>query len=183
MLRAKLLHQYLAGLARLSVDPHDDIDTPAAAAASAAGGAAGDAQRRQLRFVFERDDMSESDRGDVEEVLPQPLVAQQRLSEGPPLGDPAAAAAAAGTGDSSGVGPGGDTKQQQQQQQREQLSELEKQLGSRMLTTHDVWMNMPLALALQVRSNCSFTLDSMYCSTVTLHRSRSSVPLHHTAAL
>jgi hypothetical protein len=149
MLRAKLLHQYLAGLAQLAVDPHDDIDTPAAAATAGAA-AAGGAPRRQLRFVFERDDMSESDRGEVEEVLPQALVAQKRLDEAPPLAAPAAAAAAAaaGTGDAGGVGPAG--AEQQQQEQRERVTDLEQQLGAQMLSVQDIWHDMPLALALQV---------------------------------
>jgi hypothetical protein len=157
MLRAKLLHQYLAGLAGLKVEHHEDIHPtppqhPAAAAAVGTGGAVGAPSRwRQLRFIFDKAEQSESGKGEEDEVeiLPRPNVVEQkrqaaeRRREAEEANLPAIPAAAAG--DAGGAGG-----QQGQQAGAEQWSKLEQQLGGRLLSVQDLWLNMPLALALQV---------------------------------
>jgi hypothetical protein len=161
MLRAKLLHQYLAGLAGLKVEHHEDIHPtppqqppPAAAAAVGTGGAVGTpSRRRQLRFVFDKAEQSESGKGEEDEIeiLPRPNVVEQkrqaaeRRREAEEANLPAIPAAAA-AGDAGGAGG-----QQGQQAGTEQWSKLEQQLGGRLLSVQDLWLNMPLALALQVK--------------------------------
>jgi hypothetical protein len=205
MLRAKLLHQYLAGLAGLQVDLHDDINPPApaqppaapaagtAAAAGAAAAAAGGSDggppdssgnggnssnaagaaaaaafasnQRQLRLIFDKDDTDVSEGGEVE-VPPQPQAVKERkeaqaaamtqLVPGVPAAVAAAAAAAAGADSAAGAEEAVGAQQQQVQQQQQlaqqqQWSKLEQQLGGRLLSVHELWHDMPLALALQVR--------------------------------
>lgn len=166
MLRAKLLHQYLAGLAGLKVEPHDDISYPHNTLSAAAGGpsssaaaAAAQPRRRPLRFVFDKGgQQGEGDRGqeggeqqqqqqEEQEVVLRPSVVQRKrdAAEAALPAIPSGGAAAA-----AGGGSGGEAGGASEGQQQEQWSKLEQQLGGRLLSVRDLWLDMPLALALQV---------------------------------
>lgn len=171
MLRTKLLHQYLAQLAGFKSDHHDDINvTSPVGQTGPAGPAAGSAaagRRRRLRFEFEKDEGGEAIGvttrrfDDDVTITPQVEIARQRRQSQQAQEQPLSSTAAGGGDGGEGDGEGGaaadadaadgDREQQQQQGSDEaSWSRLEQHLGGRLLAVHDVWLNMPLALALQV---------------------------------
>jgi hypothetical protein len=111
----------------------------------------GQQQQQHLR-VADRD--SDDDmKGGVFEFTKTARAATDAAAAAEPTEDAAAAAAAAAATEGSGESPGDAA---QQQQDREQLQQLEQQLGGRLLSVHQMWQNMPLAVALQV--GCTISL-------------------------
>ncbi|KAF6258303.1 hypothetical protein COO60DRAFT_1131808 [Scenedesmus sp. NREL 46B-D3] len=175
-LRLKVLHQYLCSCVRLSVEPSEDAPAaeqglePGAGCQAVQVGAAGswvsdrpgaktrlhfvlagpDSQQRlqqqqqQLLKLADRDSDDAKKGGVFEFRRTARAAADAAAAE---LTEDAAAAAAAkaateGSGQSAGdVAP---------QQDLQQLQQLEQQLGGRLLSVHQMWQNMPLAVALQV---------------------------------
>jgi hypothetical protein len=174
MLRLKVLHQYLASCVKLSVEPSEDV--PAAEQSTATNGnreavqvgAAGHwvsdrpGAKPRLRFVLAEPDgqnslsqqqqhlrVADRDSDDAKKggVFEFIKTAAARAAAGAAAAEMAedAAAAAAAVAATEGAGDAA-----AQQQDREQLQQLEQQLGGRLLSVHQMWQNMPLAVALQV---------------------------------
>jgi hypothetical protein len=178
MLRLKVLHQYLASCVKLSVEPSEDVPAPEHAAALNGGheavqevGAAGHwvsdrpGAKPRLHFVLAEPDgqqglpqqqqhlrVADRDSDDAKKggvfafVKTARAAADAAAAE---MTEDAAAAAAAVAATEGSVEPAGDVAAQQQD--REQLQQLEQQLGGRLLSVQQMWQNMPLAVALQVR--------------------------------
>jgi hypothetical protein len=174
MLRLKVLHQYLASCVKLSVDPSEDV--PAAEQSTATNGSRDTVQvgaaghwvsdrpgaKPRLHFVLAEPDgqnslsqqqqhlrvadrdSDDAKKGGVFEFIKTAAARAAADAAAAEMTEDAAAAAAAvaateGSGDAAA-----------QQQDREQLQQLEQQLGGRLLSVHQMWQNMPLAVALQV---------------------------------
>jgi hypothetical protein len=176
MLRLKVLHQYLASCVKLSVEPSEDV--PAAEQSLAANGSRKAVQvgaaghwvserpgaKPRLHFVLAEPDsqqslqqqqqnlrMADRDSDDAKKggvfEFKKTARAAADAAAAEMTEDAAAAAAAVAATEGSGEGAGDEAAQQQD---REQLQQLEQQLGGRLLSVHQMWQNMPLAVALQV---------------------------------
>lgn len=173
MLRAKLLHQYLCTCVNLKVEPHDDIPEQIASSSSgqtsatlnSAGFAASDRSGAAMRLHFVlADGAQEQQQGGL---LQQEGLGGEGGDEGSQPGElfqlsrpVRAAAETALTGAASAAAEeavaahGGAAEDgvaaaeiEGSQQQREVL---EQQLGGRLLSVSQLWLNMPLAVALSV---------------------------------
>lgn len=177
MQRAKLLHQYLCSCVDLSVEPSEDIPTPGTATASGdgqtpalnpVGHSQADRQRAKARLQFELANPEERQQPQQEQLVAgdnslggcqavyefsrqsRPLTAAAAGDGAEQVDGEAAAEDTAGAVADAAAVAGVDLGQPQQQEQPPGAAE--QVLGGRLLSVSQLWLSMPLSLALQVRT-------------------------------